>query len=70
MPVIRLTWSASGISVAPSIVDKGHTMGFHRSYAIYSGGSNHWNQGVFAVNLNDPEVAAQVKAGVIPTEPF
>ena len=47
-----------------------HEWGFDRSYAIYSGGSNHWNQGVFHVNLNDPEVAAQVKAGVIPTEPF
>ena len=43
---------------------------FDRSYAIYTGGSNHWNQGVFHVNLDDPEVAAQVKAGIIPKEPF
>jgi arylsulfatase A-like enzyme len=47
-----------------------HEWGFDRSYGIYSGGSNHWNQGVFHVNLNDPKVAAQVKAGVIPKEPF
>ena len=47
-----------------------HEWGFDRSYAIYTGGSNHWNQGVFHVNLDDPEVAAQVKAGIIPKEPF
>ena len=47
-----------------------HEWGFDRSYAIYTGGSNHWNQGVFHVNVDDPEVAAQVKAGIIPKEPF
>lgn len=47
-----------------------HRWGFDRSYGIYTGGSNHWNQGVFHVNLDDPEVAAQVKAGIVPKEPF
>ena len=47
-----------------------HEWGFDRSYGIYTGGSNHWNQGVFHVDMSDPEVAAQVKAGKIPKEPF
>ena len=47
-----------------------HQWGFDRSYAIYTGGSNHWNQGVFHVDMNDPEVAAMVKAGKVPIEPF
>jgi len=28
-----------------------HEWGFDRSYAIYTGGSNHWNQGVFHVDM-------------------
>lgn len=47
-----------------------HRWGFDRSYSIYTGGSNHWNQGVFHVDTHDPEVMAQVKAGKVPTEPF
>ena len=47
-----------------------HQWGFDRSYSIYTGGSNHWNQGVFHVDTHDPEVMAQVKAGKVPTEPF
>lgn len=44
--------------------------GFDRSYSIYTGGANHWNDEVFHVDLHDPEVVAQVKAGKIPTEPY
>ena len=44
--------------------------GFDRSYSIYTGGANHWNDGVFHVDMGDPEVVAQVKAGKIPTEPY
>ena len=44
--------------------------GFDRSYSIYTGGSNHWNQGVFHVDMHDPAVVAKVKAGEIPVEPF
>ena len=47
-----------------------HEWGFDRSYAIYTGGSNHWNQGVFHVDMHDPEVVAMVKAGKVPKEPF
>ncbi len=47
-----------------------HEWGFDRSYSIYTGGSNHWNQGVFHVDTHDPEVMEQVKAGEIPKEPF
>ncbi|MGI9471522.1 MAG: sulfatase-like hydrolase/transferase [Rubripirellula sp.] len=47
-----------------------HEWGFERSYAIHSGASNHWNQGVFHVNMHDPEVAAMVKEGKIPDEQF
>jgi len=47
-----------------------HKWGFDRSYAIYTGGSNHWNQGVFHVDMHDPAVVATVKAGKIPQEPF
>lgn len=47
-----------------------HKWGFNRSYAIYTGGSNHWNQGVFHVDIHDPAVVAKVKAGEMPTEPF
>ena len=47
--------------------------GFGRSYAIRTGGSNHWNQNVFMLEANEPEVARQLKAGEVPgvaKEPF
>ena len=44
--------------------------GFDRSYGIYTGGANHWNQGPFHINTQDPEVMAQVKRGEIPQEPY
>jgi arylsulfatase len=44
--------------------------GFDRSYGIYTGGANHWNQGPFHINTRDPEVMAQVKRGEIPQEPY
>jgi arylsulfatase len=44
--------------------------GFDRSYGIYTGGANHWNQGPFHINSRDPEVMAQVKRGEIPQEPY
>ncbi len=44
--------------------------GFDRSYGIYTGGANHWNDGVFHVDLEDPQAAADVKAGRIPREPY
>jgi arylsulfatase A-like enzyme len=47
-----------------------HEWGFDRSYGIYTGGANHWNQGVFHVDMHDPAIAAEVKAGRIPTEPY
>lgn len=47
-----------------------HRWGFDRSYVIYTGGSNHWNQGVFHIDMHDPAVVATVKAGKVPTEPF
>ena len=47
-----------------------HKWGFDRSYVIYTGGSNHWNQGVFHVDTHDPKVKALIKKGKIPQEPF
>ncbi|MGD8512589.1 MAG: arylsulfatase [Deltaproteobacteria bacterium] len=47
-----------------------HKWGFDRSYGIYTGGANHWNQGPFHIDTHDPEVAAQVKRGEIPQEPY
>jgi arylsulfatase len=44
--------------------------GFDCSYGIYTGGANHWNQNPFHVNINDPEVAAQLKRGEMPQEPY
>jgi arylsulfatase len=44
--------------------------GFDRSYGIYTGGANHWNQGPFHINSRDPQVMAQVKRGEIPQEPY
>jgi len=50
--------------------DGPHEWGFARSYAIYTGGANHWNAGVFLPHTQDPEVMAQVEAGKIPEEPY
>jgi arylsulfatase len=47
-----------------------HRWGFDRSYAIYTGASNHWNQGVFHVDTHDPEVMAAMERGEVPQEPF
>lgn len=44
--------------------------GFDHSYGIYTGGASHWNQDVFHVDMHDPEVVAEVKAGKIPVEPY
>jgi arylsulfatase len=44
--------------------------GFDRSYGIYTGGANHWNQAPFHVNTHDPEVVAQIERGEIPQEPY
>ena len=44
--------------------------GFDRSYGIYTGGANHWNQNPFHVNINDPEVVAQLERGEMPQEPY
>jgi len=44
--------------------------GFDRSYGIYTGGANHWNQHPFHVNMNDPEVAAKLERGELPLEPY
>lgn len=44
--------------------------GFDHSFGIYTGGSNHWNQGVFHVDAHDPKVLEQIKQGIIPEEPF
>ena len=44
--------------------------GFDRSYGIYTGGANHWNQNPFHVNLRDPEVVAQLERGEMPQEPY
>jgi len=44
--------------------------GFDRSYGIYTGGANHWNQNPFHVNIHDPEVVAQLQRGEMPQEPY
>lgn len=44
--------------------------GFDRSYGLYTGGANHWNQGPFHVNMQDPEVQAKLKKGELPEEPY
>ncbi|SEA95723.1 Sulfatase [Rubrimonas cliftonensis] len=46
-----------------------HEWGFDRSYSIYTGGANHWNSGVFHVDMNEPEQKAAIEAGRIPQEP-
>ncbi len=47
-----------------------HEWGFDRSYAILTGGANHWNSGVFHVDMNDAEQRAAIEAGRIPEEPY
>ena len=47
-----------------------HKWGFDHSYGIYTGGANHWNDGVFHVDGHDPAMMAEVKAGKIPSEPY
>ncbi|MBB6463275.1 sulfatase-like hydrolase/transferase [Flammeovirga kamogawensis] len=40
--------------------------GFQKSYGIYVGGSNHWNQDVMLPDVKDPAVAKVLKEGKIP----
>ncbi|MGI9370793.1 MAG: arylsulfatase [Ruegeria sp.] len=40
--------------------------GFDRSYGIYVGGSNHWNQQVMLPDSKDPATAEAIKEGRIP----
>lgn len=40
--------------------------GFEKSYGIYVGGSNHWNQEVMLPDVKDPKVAKAIKSGGIP----
>jgi len=47
-----------------------HEWGFDHSYSIYTGGSNHWNSGVFHVDTHDAETMKLVKQGIIPSEPY
>ena len=47
-----------------------HKWGFDRSYAIYTGGSNHWNQGVFHVDMHDPAVVARSRPARYPRSRF
>ena len=44
--------------------------GFDRSYGLYTGGANHWNQNPFHVNTRDPQVVEQLKRGEMPLEPY
>ncbi len=44
--------------------------GFDRSYGLYTGAANHWNQGAFHFNANDPEIKAILQRGEIPQEPY
>jgi len=41
--------------------------GFDRSYGIYVGGSNHWNQHAMLPDAKDPKTAHQLAQGQIPT---
>ncbi len=64
-------WQENGILGGTSHGGEGpHQWGFDHSYSIYTGGANHWNQGVFHVNIHDPEVVELIKAGKIPGEPY
>lgn len=44
--------------------------GFDRSYGLYTGAANHWNQGAFHFDVNDPEIKAVLQRGEIPQEPY
>lgn len=44
--------------------------GFDRSYGLYTGAGNHWNQGAFHFDVNDPEIKAVLERGEIPQEPY
>jgi len=50
--------------------DGPHKWGFDRSYGLYTGAANHWNQGAFHFDANDPEVKAILQRGEIPQEPY
>jgi arylsulfatase len=50
--------------------DGPHKWGFDHTYGIYTGAANHWNEGVFHFNSNDPEVMEIIKRGEIPEEPY
>jgi len=47
-----------------------HEWGFDRTYAILSGGANHWNSGISLPNLNNPEHVEIAAKGKIPQETF
>jgi arylsulfatase len=47
-----------------------HKWGFDRSYGLYTGAANHWNQGAFHFDANDPEIKAVLERGEIPQEPY
>lgn len=47
-----------------------HEWGFDRTYAILSGGANHWNSGVSLPHLSDPEEFAMAARGEVPLEHF
>jgi arylsulfatase len=47
-----------------------HKWGFDRSYGIYTGAANHWNEGVFHFDSSDPKVMEVIKRGEIPEEPY
>jgi arylsulfatase A-like enzyme len=47
-----------------------HKWGFDRSYGIYTGAANHWNEGVFHFDSSDPEVMKVIKRGEVPEEPY
>jgi arylsulfatase len=47
-----------------------HKWGFDRSYGLYTGAANHWNQGAFHFDANDPEIKAILQRGEIPQEPY
>ena len=50
--------------------DGPHKWGFDRSYGLYTGAANHWNQGAFHFDANDPEIKKVLARGEIPQEPY
>jgi arylsulfatase A-like enzyme len=44
--------------------------GFDRTYGLYTGAANHWNQGAFHFDPSDPEIQAVLARGGIPQEPY